>query len=79
MKDPTRATSIVEIGILGGLRVVRVLRLFLRVEVVEIAEELVEAVYGGQKFVAVAKVVLAELTGGVAHRLEQVGERRVLV
>ena len=37
---------------------------------VEVAEELVEAVHGRQKFVLVAEVVLAELAGGVAERLE---------
>ena len=36
------------------LRIVRVLRLFLGVEVIEVAEELVEAVHGRQEFVAVA-------------------------
>ena len=42
-------------------------RVFHRVEVVEVAEELVEAVHGRQELVAVAQVVLAELAGGVAH------------
>jgi hypothetical protein len=40
-----------------------VLRLLLGVEVVQVAEELVEAVVGGQVLVAVAQVVLAELAG----------------
>ena len=40
---------------------------FHRVEVIEVAEELVEAVDGGQELVPVAEVVLAELAGGVAH------------
>ena len=61
------------------LRIVGVLRLFFGVEVVEIAEELVEAVHGRQKLVAVAEMVLAELSGHVALRLEQFGERRILV
>ena len=65
-------------GSSGVLRVVRVLRLLLGVEVVEVAEELVEAVHGRQELVAVAEVVLAELPGGVAERLEQVGDGRVL-
>ena len=64
---------------LGVLRIVGVLRLLLGVEVVEVAEELVEAVHGRQELVAVAEVVLAELAGGVALRLEQLGERRVLL
>ena len=60
------------------LRVVLVLGLFLGVEVVEIAEELVEPVVGGQVLVAVAQVVLAELRRRVAERLEQLGDGRVL-
>ena len=47
---------------------------FHRVEVIEIAEELVEAVDRGQELVAVAQVVLAELAGGVALRLERGGD-----
>ena len=64
---------------LGVLRVVGVLRLLLGIEVVEVAEELVEAVNRRQELVAVAEVVLAELAGRVALRLEQLGERRVLL
>jgi hypothetical protein len=63
----------VELRILG---VVVGLRLFLGVQVVEVAEELVEAVVGGQVLVLVAQVVLAELAGGVAVRLEEVGDGR---
>src|SRR5262249_16233450 len=35
------------------LRVIRILRLFLRIEVIEVAKELVEAMHGRQKFVSV--------------------------
>ena len=56
---------------LGALRVVGVLGLFFGVQVVEIAEELVEAVVGRQHLVAVAEVVLAELAGHVALRAQQ--------
>ncbi len=59
-------------------RVVRQLRLLLGVEVVEVAEELVEAVHRRQELVAVAEVVLAELAGGVAEVLQGRGDRRVL-
>ena len=45
-------------------------RVLHRVQVIEVAEELVEAVDGRQELVAVAQVVLAELTRGVAHRLQ---------
>ena len=60
------------------LRVVRVLGLLLGVQVVEVAEELVEAVHGGQELVLVAQVVLPELAGGVAERLQELGDGRVL-
>ena len=52
------------------LQVVAVFRLLLSVEVVEIAEEFVEAVVGRREFVLVAEMVLAELAGHVAERLE---------
>ena len=61
------------------LRIVGSLRLLLGVEVVKIAEELVEAVIGRQILVPVAEVVLAELSGGVAERLERLGDRDVAI
>ena len=64
-------------GLLRG-GIVVVLGLLLGVEVVQVAEELVEPVHGGQELVEVAEVVLAELAGGVPERLEQFGDRRVL-
>ena len=62
--------------LLGG--VIRVLRFLLGVEVVQVAEELVETVRSRQILVEVAEVVLAELSGGVPQRLEQRRDRRVL-
>ena len=59
------------------LEVVRILELLLGVEVVERAHELVEAVRGGQVLVEVAEMVLAELRGHVALRLEQLRDRHV--
>ncbi len=59
------------------LRIVLAFRLFLGVQVIEVAEELVEAMDGGQELVAIAKMVLAELAAGVALRLEQFGDGRV--
>ena len=56
------------------LRIVGMRRVFHRVEVIQIAEEFVEAVDGRQELVAVAEVVLAELAGGVALRLERGGD-----
>ena len=60
------------------LRVVGVLGLFFSVQVIEVAEELVEAVVGGQELVLVAQVVLAELAGDVPQWLEQFGDSGVL-
>ena len=53
-------------------------RVLHRIQVIEVAEELVEAVDGGQELIEVAQVVLAELPGGVAHRLERCGDGRRL-
>ena len=53
-----------------GRWVVWQLRLLFGVQVVEVAEELVEPVVGRQELVLVAEVVLAELAGGVAERLQ---------
>ena len=64
---------------LGVLRVVGQFRLFFGIEMVEIAEEFIEAVHRRQKLVAVAEVVLPELAGGVALRFEQFGDGRVFV
>ena len=67
-----------EFGAVGRiLRVVRQLGLFLGVEVIEVAEEFVEAVHRRQRFIAIADVVLAELAGGVAEALEQAADRRI--
>ena len=55
------------------------LGLVLGVEVIKVAEELVEAVHRRQKVVAVAEMVLAELPGRIALRLQQFGDRRVLL
>ena len=64
---------------LGVARVRPLLGLFLGVQVVEVAEELVEPVHGRQELVQVAEVVLAELAGGVAVVLEQFGDGRVFL
>ena len=61
------------------LRIIGVLRFVLGIQMVEIAEELVEAVNRRQKVIAIAKMVLTELSGNVALRLEQFGKCRVLV
>ena len=56
------------------LRIVGMRRVFHRIEVIEVAEEFVEAVDGGQELIAIAEVVLAELAGGVALRFERGGD-----
>ena len=76
MQDAARPEGGLELGILG---IIGQLRLFLGVEVIEVAEELIEAVHRGQIFVAIAQVVLAELAGGVAERLEQLGDGGVFL
>ena len=50
-------------------------RVFHRVEVIEVAEELVEPVDGGQELIQIAEVVLAELARGITHGLERGGNR----
>jgi hypothetical protein len=45
--------------------------------VIEITVELFEAMHGRQIFVAIAEVVLAELAGGVAERLQHFSYGRV--
>ena len=72
LQHAARAELLPEIRV---LRIVGVFRLFLGVEVVEVAEELVEAVHGRQVLVAVAEMVLAELAGGVAEVLEELRDR----
>src|SRR5262249_1453324 len=68
VKDAARAELLFEFRILG---IVRILRLLFRVKVIEIAEELVEAVSSRQEFVAIAQVIFTKLTANVAHRFEQ--------
>jgi hypothetical protein len=69
-----RAELLLEVGILG---IVRVFRLFLGIQVIKIAKELVETVNGGQVFVSIAEMVLAELSGDVAKRFQQLGNGRI--
>ena len=59
-------------------RIVAMGRVFHRIQVIEIAEEFVESMNGRQELVQVAKVVLAELAGGIAHRLQRRGDGRRL-
>ena len=54
------------------------LGLLLGIQVIEIAEEFVEAVIGRQMLVAITQMILAELAGRIAQRLQQLGDRRIL-
>ena len=60
------------------LRIVRIVGLFLGIEVVEVSEELIESVHGGQMLVAIAEVVLAELAGRIAEILHELPNRGIL-
>jgi hypothetical protein len=42
--------------------------------VIKVAEEFVEAVDGRQRFIAIADMVLPELSGGVSEALEQTAD-----
>ena len=67
--DTTWSETSMKVGEIFFRRVVYIFRLFLCVEVIEIAEELIETVIGGQVLVHVPEVVLAKLTGGIAQWL----------
>src|SRR5437016_2869593 len=51
---------------------------FHRIQVIEVAKELVEPMHRRQEFVEVAEVVLAELASGVALHFERGGDRASL-
>src|SRR5262249_38113090 len=68
MQDAARPELFLEFRI---LRIVEVLWVFFRIQVIEVAEELVETVYGGQVLVLITEVVLTELPGSVTHRLKK--------
>jgi len=60
------------------VRIVHFLGFLLRVQVIQVAEKLVEAVHRRQVLVAVTEVVLAELPGAIAERLERLCDGDVL-
>jgi hypothetical protein len=68
MNHTARAELLAESRI---LRIVRLLGVFFGIQVIEVAEELVEAVIRGQHVVQVAQVVRAELARRVTLLLEQ--------
>ena len=78
MDDAPGTEVLAEVRELLFGRVVVELGLLLGVEVVQVAEELVEAVRGRQELVTVPEVVLAELAGGVPQGLQRGCDGRVL-
>ena len=54
-------------------RVIRILRLLIRIQVIEHPEKLIEAVHRRQKLVAIAEMVFPELSCGIAKRLRWLG------
>ena len=73
-KHAPRAIFFAKLRILG---IVRVLGLFFCVEVIEVAVEFIESMIGRQHLIAVAQVILAELSRRIAKRFEQPGNRRI--
>ena len=69
---------LLELGEVLRVRIVHFLGFLLGVQVIQVAEELVEAVHGRQVLVAITEVVLAELAGAIAERLERLGDGDVL-
>ena len=53
------------------LWIVVILKFFLGIQMIEVAKELVETMNSRQKLVAITKVVLADLRGGIAMWLKQ--------
>src|SRR5271157_2135962 len=66
VKHPTGAKVLPEVGKVRFGRIISQFRFLLCVQMVEVAEELVEPVHSRQVLVPVAEVVLPELTGSVS-------------
>src|SRR5439155_20269683 len=60
------------------LRIVGMCRVFHRVEVIQVSEELVEPMDSGQKLIEIAQVIFTELTSCIALRFERSGDRTSL-
>src|SRR5690606_2730150 len=78
VQHASRAEPLPETRKLLGDWVVRILRILFVIEMIEVSEELIETVNRRQVLVPIAEVVLAELPGGVAERLEELGDRGIL-
>ena len=75
LQNAARSKFLFKIGI---LRIVRILGLLFGVEVIEVAEELIETMDGRQEFVTVAKMVFAKLSGGVSQAISRHQPRKDL-
>jgi len=64
---------------LSRLRIVTLVRLFHRIKVIKNSVKFVETVNCWQIFIAVAQMVFADLGRGVTERLEELGDRCILV
>src|SRR6185369_16894779 len=71
MQNSTRSKLLLEVGILG---IIGILRFLLGVQVIEVAEKFVEPVHCRKELVPVAQMVLAELPGHIAERLQDLGD-----
>jgi hypothetical protein len=60
------------------LRIVRIFRFIFGIQMIEVAEELVETMHGGQEFIAIPEMILAELSGRVSLWLQKLGDGGVL-
>jgi hypothetical protein len=63
----------------GIFRIVRQLGLFFRVEVIEVAVELVEPMHRREELVPIAEMILADLRRRISERLQQRGDGWILL
>ena len=78
MQHPARPESVPEVWEVLGRRIVRRLGILLGIQVIEIAEEFIEAVHRREELISVAKMVLPELPGRIPERFQQLRDRRIL-
>src|SRR5262245_36787542 len=76
MQDPARPELFTKPWILG---IVRVLRLFLGIQMVKVSEKLIEAVNTWQMLIAITKMILTELRGCVSLCLQNIGNAWVIL
>src|ERR1700730_16385364 len=76
VKHTTRTKSLPEGWI---FRIELLLRLLFGIEVIEIAEELVEPMHCRKELVSVPEMILSELPAGIAERFQQFSKRGVFI